>query len=357
MSRNAFRLNERKARIAISPFCNLNCIYCDGPKNRRDNRPGAMEDFRSKPLRQGVISTDIFIQIIRSIHKAGFSGITLTGGEPLLNPEWDKIVRESKRLGMSQVCLTTNGTLLSSYLQRHGRLPKELTLLTISLDTFDVEEFETITGGGNLEQVISGLKMVRKNNPDLKIRANKIVMRHNLKSLVGYIKLCEKSNLIDEINLLNLILKDPEDKQEKIFFEKEFVLPSEIISFLSEKGRYDFSMDGKYEFVAKTQKGLLIIVKDTNLTLRNAKCEKCPIYCQEGFYTIRVASDGTIRTCMDYKNELPFIDGPKELEKGLLVEDLRRIVQMFETVKLQRTLKKFFRKHKIRLEKSSRRYF
>jgi len=350
MNKNTFRLNRRRARIAISPFCNLNCFYCDGPKSRKYNRPGAMEDFRSKSLNQGTINTDTFVKIIEAFHKVGFSGVTLTGGEPLLNPEWDEIVKKSKAMGISQICLTTNGTLLNSYLQKNKRLPEELTLLTISLDTFDAEEFKSITGGAKLEQIINGLKMVKKNNPKLKIRTNKVVMRYNLKSLVEYVKVCEKSKIIDEINLLNLILKDPRDSREKKFFEKEFVSPSAIIKFLSEKGGYNFLMDSKYEFITSTPKGLLIIVKDTNLTLRNTYCNKCPIYCQEGFYTIRVASDGTIRTCMDYKNKLPFIDGPKELERGLLVEKLKKIVQIFETVKLQKTLKKFFKRYKIRLK-------
>lgn len=351
-NKNTFRLNRRRARIAISPFCNLNCIYCDGPKSRKYNRPGAMEDFRSKSLNQGTINTDTFVKIIEALHKVGFSGITLTGGEPLLNSEWDEIVRKSKAMGMSQICLTTNGVLLNSYSQKNKCLPEELTLLTISFDTFDVEEFKSITRGAKLELIINWLKTAKRNNPRLKIRTNNVVMRRNLKSLAEYVKLCEKSKIIDEINLLNLILKDPRDSHERKNFEKEFVFPSEIIKLLSEKGGYNFLMDSKYEFIASTPKGLLIIVKDTNLTLRNACCNKCPIYCQEGFYTIRVGSDGTIRICMDYKNELPFIDGPKELERGLLVEKLKKNVQMFETVKLRKTLKEFFKRYKIQLKNS-----
>ncbi len=350
MTRDTFRLSYRKVRMAISPFCNLNCLYCDGPRSRKQNRPGAMEDFRNKSLNQGTINTDTFVKIIEALHKAGFSGITLTGGEPLLNPEWDKIVKKSKQLGMIHIGLTTNGTLLNSYLQKNKRLLEELTLLTISFDTFNAKEFKSITGEAKLEQIINGLKMVKRNNPELKIRTNKVVMRRNLKTLAEYVKLCEKSKIINEINLLNLILKDPRDSFEKEFFEKEFVFPSEIIKYLSEKEGYNFLMDSKYEFIANTPKGLLIIVKDTNLTLRNNYCNKCPLYCQEGFYTIRVASDGTIRTCMDYKNKLPFIDGTKELERGLLVEKLKKNIQMFETVKLQKTLEKFLKRHKIRLK-------
>jgi len=350
MIKDTFRLNRRKIRVAISPFCNLNCVYCDGSKSRKKNKPGAMEDFRQKPLNQGVISTDMFIKIIEALHLVGFSGVTLTGGEPLLNPEWDVIARKSKEVGMSQICLTTNGTLLSSYLEKNRHLPEELTLLTISLDAFNAKEFGRITRGVRLKQIMNGLEATKKSNPKLKIRANKVVIRRDLESLPDYIKLCEESGVIDEINLLNLILKEPKDRKKKKFFEEEFVSASETIAFLSKKAGYNFFIDSKYEFETKTSKGLQIILKDTNLTLRNTQCKKCPIYCQEGFYTVRVASDGSIRTCIDYRGELPFIDGPLELRRGTFIKKLEKIMQTFESVELRKTLKQFFKKYNIQLK-------
>jgi len=348
MTKDTFRLNRRKIRVAISPFCNLNCLYCDGSKSQKRGRFGLMEDFRQRPLSQGIISADVFIKIIEALHLVGFSGMTLTGGEPLLNPEWDEIIKISKKVGISQICLTTNGTLLNSYLQKKSRLPEELTLLTISLHSFNAKEFEFITGGAKLKQIIDGLRVVKKSNPKLEIRANKVVIRRGLKSLPDYIKLCEKSGVIDQINLLNLILKEPKDRRNKEFFEKQFVSASEIIDLLSKKAEYHFSMDDKYEFRTKTPKGLWVIIKDTNLTLRNAQCDKCPIYCQEGFYTIRVASDGTIRTCIDYRNKLPFIDGPLELKRGTLVKELQKIMKMFANVEVKETLEEFFKKYSIK---------
>jgi len=350
MNRDVFRLSHRKARVAISPFCNLNCLYCDGPKNRKWNRPGAMEDFRRKPLNQETIDTETFVEIIKSLHLAGFNKITLTGGEPLLNPEWDLIAKGAKKNGISEVWLTTNGTLLNSYLKKKKRLPKEITLLTISLDTFDAREFATISRGARLKPIIKALEKVRTTNPKLTIRANKVVIRRDLKFLLDYIKVCEESGVIDEINLLNLILKEPWKKKEREFFEKEFVPALETINFLFEKAGYKFSLDQKYEFETKTAKGIRIIIKDTNLTLRTSQCNKCPIYCQEGFYTIRVATDGAIRTCIDYENRLPFIDGPLELKKGALVKKLKEIMKIFENVELKTTLRHFFKKYNIRLK-------
>lgn len=345
---NVFCLDKRNIRVAISPFCNLDCIYCDGQKGRKPDKPGAMEDFRRKALDQGVISTDTFIKIIEVLHSAGFDGMTLTGGEPLLNSEWDTIVNKAREMGMSRIGITTNGMLLNSYLQKNKHLPRGLTLLTVSLDTVDSVRFKAITRRGKLEEVMKGLSEAKKDNPELKIRANRVLLRSDMESLLDDIKFYEKSGVIDEINLLNLILKRPESKK---FFEEEFISAQEVMAFLSTHVGYNFSMDSKYEFEAELPSGLRIILKDTNLTLRTSQCDECPIYCQEGFYTVRVATDGTITTCPDYNAKLPFIDGPLELKRGQLTDKVKEVVQTFTRVKQKNTLDEFFRKKNIELKK------
>ena len=72
-----------------------------------------------------------------------------------------------------------------------------------------------------------------------------------------------------------------------------------------------------------------IILKDSQLTKRSKKCERCPLYCQEGIFTVRIASDGTITTCPDYKNELPYIDGVAALNDQTLTSKLEKIFKDF----------------------------
>jgi molybdenum cofactor biosynthesis enzyme MoaA len=339
-----FSLDRRNIRVAVSPFCNLNCIYCDGQRSRKPDKPGAMEDFRKKPLSQGVISTDEFVKIIGALHLAGFDGMTLTGGEPFLNPEWDVIVEKSKEIGMSRVGVTTNGVLLNSYLKKNVHLPKGLTLLTLSLDTVDPKRFNAITGQDKFNEIIKGIKAAKKDNPKLIIRANKVVLRSDMKFLLDYIKFCEKTGAFNEVNLLNLVLKE---RQSKNFFEKEFISAADILKFFGENTKYKFSIDEKYEYNAESPNGLKIILKDTNLTLRNKQCANCPIYCQEGFYTVRVATDGNITACPDHRAELPSIDGAEELKNGTLSKSADRLVKIFETVKLEKTLDYFFARNNI----------
>jgi cyclic pyranopterin phosphate synthase len=341
------QLELRKARIAVSPACNLSCNYCDGPKGRQFDKPGAMEDFRSKPIEQGIVDTESYMQIIQSLFDVGFRGVTLTGGEPFLNKDWDRIVREAKEIGMEQICVTTNGTLLSYYLEKYGRLPEELTLLTVSFDTFSPKEFASISQApeDKHRQIVEGIRMVREKNPNLTIRANKITTRSGLDTLTDYI--AKSDGLFDEINLLNLILKEPRSEEDKDFFRSEFVSPQEIIELLSKQG-YKFVMGEKYEPTTQTPSGLRIIIKDTDQTLRSSLCEGCPIYCQEGFYTMRVGTDGSIRPCIDYKDELPYIDGVEELRRGTLTDTLASFMSVtLESASLQNTLGEFLTRYNI----------
>jgi len=342
--KDVFSLSKRNIRVAISSACNLSCIYCDYADGAKMNTPGSMEDFRSKPLKEGVIDTDTYIEIIRALCLTGFKGMTLTGGEPLLNSQWDHIVSEARKDGMERVGLTTNGMLLDSYIEKEGKLPDGLALLTLSLDTIDPKRFKDVTRKGNLEQVIRGVRRARESNPDLLIRANKVVLRSDMNSLVDYIRFCDESEVINEVNFLNLILKLPENKG---FFQREFISAQEIMNFLLEKTNGTFFKDSKHEFILELPSGLKIILKDTNLTMRARQCDDCSIYCQEGFFTVRVATDGTIMLCPDYSAELPFIDGQLALQEGTLIDEVREMVKIFEEVQLSHTLVHFFQKKNI----------
>jgi molybdenum cofactor biosynthesis enzyme MoaA len=340
---NATYLSKKNIRVAITPFCNFNCVYCDGPTSRTPGKPGAMEDFRRKPLNEGVISTTEMVKIIKAFNTAGFEGVTLTGGEPFVNSEWDVIVNESAKSGMSRVEVTTNGMLLNEYLKRKKHLPIGLTLLKVSLDTSDPKRFKALTRRDEFDNVIRGIKATKLDRPDLKIRANKVLLRSDMGNLINYIEFCERSGL-DEITLLDLVLNNP---QENTFFQKEFIPMPEVMEFLSKQKGYIFDNDQRYGCQTHLSGGLRIILKDSNLTLRFDRCEKCPIYCQEGLYTIRVATDGTITTCPDRTAKLPFIDGVSELKNGTLGNRAHELAELFLNARQMNTHREFFLKNGI----------
>jgi MoaA/NifB/PqqE/SkfB family radical SAM enzyme len=75
--------------------CNLSCAYCN-----------EYDDF-SKPVPVGVM-----LRRIDRLVELGTTVITISGGEPLLHPELDQIIRQIRR-GGSVATLITNGYLLT----------------------------------------------------------------------------------------------------------------------------------------------------------------------------------------------------------------------------------------------------
>lgn len=346
LRKNDSFLGNKNVRIAIASMCNLKCIYCEGSSGFGPNKPGAMEDFRRKDLKEGSIDTQTYVAFIKSFYKAGFRGITLTGGEPLLNPDWDLIVSEAAKIGMSRVELTTNGILMVDYLNRKGKLPQGLTLVKISFDTSDPVRFQEITRGGNIEKVINAVRLI---SPYIKTRANKVLMQSDMGGLLDYLDCCWKIGF-REVNLLDLVIyPNRYNLSGKAFFEREYIAFPEVEHYLHKKIGLKFRTRNRYGFELTLPNGLRIIFKDSRLTRRDKQCEHCPIYCQEGKYSIKVATDGSITTCPDYRAELPAIDGLLALEQKTLDQKIKDLTLSYVLVKEGLTIKEFFQRNKIRL--------
>src|SRR5690242_12868765 len=103
------------AHIIPMRRCNLACTYCN-----------EFDDF-SKP-----VPVDEMFRRVDKLGVLGTSVVTISGGEPLLHPELDEVIRRIRKNGMV-AGLITNGYLLVS--ERIQRLNKAgLEWLQISID-------------------------------------------------------------------------------------------------------------------------------------------------------------------------------------------------------------------------------
>src|SRR5579864_9367258 len=101
--------------------CNLACKYCN-----------EYEDF-SKP-----VPTDVMFRRVDKLGDLGTSVVTISGGEPLLHPELDQIIRRIRHNG-SVAGMITNGYLLMP--DRIERLNKAgLEWLQISIDNVNPDD-------------------------------------------------------------------------------------------------------------------------------------------------------------------------------------------------------------------------
>ena len=101
----------------ITRRCNLRCIHCEN----QCGEPSAHE-----------LSSEQLRTIARDLVRLGCQHVEITGGEPLLRPDWDELCRDFTGLGL-RVALITNGTLLDQeHLDR--TLDAGVRAIGISLD-------------------------------------------------------------------------------------------------------------------------------------------------------------------------------------------------------------------------------
>ncbi len=149
-------------RISVTDRCNLRCIYCSA-------QPIAYFSH------DDVLRYEEIYRVAQAAASLGISKVRLTGGEPLVRLNLDKLVEMLSQIeGIDDVSLTTNGVLLSKYaveLKEAG-----LKRVNVSLDTLKEDRFKQITGGGKLEDVLSGIETAKKAglNP---VKINMVVLR------------------------------------------------------------------------------------------------------------------------------------------------------------------------------------
>ncbi len=104
--------------VELTSGCNLRCIYC-----YRDSGPQMGPFLSGKQL----------INILEELHQSGLRSVELTGGEPLLHPQF-RAVLDFCAKQLDRVALLTNGTLIDKEIARELGQRREKVLVQVDLD-------------------------------------------------------------------------------------------------------------------------------------------------------------------------------------------------------------------------------
>ena len=151
--------------------CNLRCIHCSlGPANGLS----------------GELSTRKWIDIIDEITAAGCMDLLITGGEPILRPDFHEIYRHAKYSGLLTTVFTNGSLLTPEIIELFSDLPP--IEVEISLYGMSDATYQKITGRpGVFDVVRRGIERLH----DAKIRFNLKTMlmsenRHELKEMQDF---------------------------------------------------------------------------------------------------------------------------------------------------------------------------
>ena len=134
-------------RISVTDRCNLRCTYC------------MPADVVFLP-REELLSYEEIARVAAVAAGQGIRTVRLTGGEPLLRRDLDRLVRLLVAVpGIEEVALTTNGLLLAE--QAGALATAGLSRLNVSLDAIRTEAFEKLARRRGLDRVLAGLAAAR----------------------------------------------------------------------------------------------------------------------------------------------------------------------------------------------------
>jgi cyclic pyranopterin phosphate synthase len=122
----------RDLRISVTDRCNFRCVYCMP-------RDAFGPDHAFLP-RDEILTFEEIARLVRAFVTLGVRKVRLTGGEPLIRRDLDRLVRMLSPIpGIEDLSLTTNGSLLAEKAQ--ALAAAGLHRVTVSLDALDDPTF------------------------------------------------------------------------------------------------------------------------------------------------------------------------------------------------------------------------
>ncbi len=121
-------------RISVTDRCNFRCVYCM-PRDVFD------ADYRFLPHAE-LLTFEEIARVARLFVERGVAKLRLTGGEPLLRRNVERLVELLARAGAADLTLTTNGSLLAK--KAKALRDAGLTRVTVSLDSLDDATFRAM---------------------------------------------------------------------------------------------------------------------------------------------------------------------------------------------------------------------
>ncbi len=178
----------RDLRISVTDRCNFRCTYC---------MPAEIYGDRYEFLpRADLLTFEEIARLVRIMVRQGAVKVRLTGGEPLVRNDVERLVGMIAQIdGVDDLTMTTNAYLLAD----KARALKEAGLqrVTVSLDTLDDETFRRMNGRDfGTRRVLEGLEAAQRVGLS-PIKVNSVVQRGvNDHTLVDLARFCKERGYI-----------------------------------------------------------------------------------------------------------------------------------------------------------------
>ncbi|MCP4136045.1 MAG: GTP 3',8-cyclase MoaA [bacterium] len=271
MLTDAYLRKHNYLRISITDKCNLRCRYCMPPEGVE-----LLEHDQ-------VLRNEEFIQLARLFVEMGINKIRFTGGEPLIRRGFIDIVAGVRELFPEiELCLTTNGVLLDSYIEDLCRL--KVQKINISLDSLLRDRYTTITGSDYLDRVLQNIdRILEKDCFHLKINA--VLFEETLKELDSFFDYFKDKKI--SLRFIERMPFTEEDSSQSFLPANRLVEAIESMGKLVRNEKTDSQVARMYDFMYRDRFPMKTGIIPP---ISHKFCASCN--------RLRLTSDGLLKTCL-----------------------------------------------------------
>ncbi len=266
----------------LTDACNMACIHCGSC---------------ASPVNNAYLSFDAIERVMREVadkYDPGRIMICLTGGEPMLHPDFYKIARTASELGF--LCgITTNATLIG---EKEAVRIKESSIcsISVSLDGLEVTHDWFRNRKGAYKTAVEGIRnLVSVSDDSLTVQVTTVVHKRNISELDGIYELLSELG-VDSWRLTNI------DPIGRALEHGELLLDAceteAMLEYVRSK-RFDNSVKMHVSFGCSHYTGV-----EYEHEIRDHY-----FYCGSGLSVASVLCNGDIYSCLDIERRPELIQG------------------------------------------------
>jgi cyclic pyranopterin phosphate synthase len=290
----------RDLRVSLTDRCNFRCFYClphgEPPLARKET----------------ILTYEEIARLCEVFVSLGIEKVRLTGGEPLIRKDVDKLVALLAQLKptLKDLTLTTNGFDLPRHTEnlRNAGLDR----VTISLDSLHADNFREITGVDALEKVLAAIDSAKQAGFD-PVKINAVIIRDvNDHEVVDLARFAREQKLTMRFIEFMPLDSGHEWRREMVVPGKEIYQKiNEVFPLELKETSRGSETSWKYVFADGAPGEIGIIAPVTEIF-----CGQCS--------RIRLTADGQIRTCLFSTTEYNLRD---VLRGGASNEDIAEFIR------------------------------
>jgi MoaA/NifB/PqqE/SkfB family radical SAM enzyme len=268
--------------LYLTERCNSRCVTCDYWRHGR-------ADMNLEAVRR----------LLPSLGRLGTKVVLLSGGEPLLNPEWPLIAQALRDVGL-KVWLLTSGLALAKHARRAGQL---FDAITVSLDGTDRQTYQAIRGLDAFDNVCEGIRAAAYHGVAPGVRVT--VQRANFRQLAAFVFLGKELGT-RQVSFLAVDVANPHAFGRTDGFASDLALGVDELPMLDEllcAMERDHAADFRSGFIAESPAKLRRILQ--YFAAIHGKASYPAVRCNAPEFSAVVGATGRVQPCF-------FISGPLE---------------------------------------------